>query len=98
MRTSRPTEAAILTILERVEAGEEVGAGALLVACRTHGISEQTEYRWKATYGGLETNHRRRLRQREDENHRLKGIVARYPRSGWMTLDNTALKDALARK
>ncbi len=79
MRKSRFTEAEILTILKRAEAGEKVGAGTLWAACRTHGISEQTYYRWKAKYGGLETNHLQRLRQLEDENRRLKRIVARVP-------------------
>lgn len=87
MRKSRFTEAEILTILKRAEAGEKVGE-----VCRTHGISEQTYYRWKAKYGGLETNQLSRLRQLEDENRRLKRIVAD------LTLDNTALKDVLARK
>ncbi len=83
MRKSRFTEAEILTILKRAEAGEKVGAGALWAACRTYGISEQTYYRWKAKYGGMETNHLHRLRQLEDENQRLKRIVARVPACGW---------------
>ncbi len=82
MRTSKFTEAQILVILKRVEAGEKVGAGALWAACRAHGISEQTYYRWKAKYGGMEANQLQRLRQLEDENHRLKRIVAGYPLAG----------------
>lgn len=76
MRKSQFTEGEILTILKRAEAGEKVGE-----VCRAHGISEQTYYRWKAKYGGLETNQLHRLRQLEDENRRLKRIVARVPTS-----------------
>ncbi len=74
MRKSQFTEGEILTILKHAEAGEKVGE-----VCRAHGISEQTYYRWKAKYGGLETNQLSRLRQLEDENRRLKRIVARVP-------------------
>lgn len=64
------------------EAGQTVAE-----VCRQHGISEGTYYRWKAHYGGLEVSQLRRLRQLEEENGRLKRIVAD------LTLDNTALKD-----
>ncbi len=47
-----------------------------LELCRRHGIHEQTYDRWKAKYGGLQVNEARRLRQLEDENHRLKQLVA----------------------
>jgi len=57
--------------------------------CRRHGISEQTLYRWKARYGELEINELRRLRRLEDENSRLKRVVAD------LTLDNQALKELL---
>ena len=56
------------------------------------GISDSTFYRWKAKYDGLEVNELKRLKQLEDENRRLKQIVAD------LTLDNTALKDVLAKK
>ena len=55
--------------------------------CREHGISDATYYRWKAQYGGLEVSELRRLRHLEDENRKLKQIVAD------LTLDNRALKD-----
>ena len=55
--------------------------------CRRHGISRQTFYRWRAKYGGLEVSEARRLRQLEDENRRLKQLVAD------LTLDNAILKD-----
>jgi putative transposase len=60
--------------------------------CRKHGISDATFYKWKAKYGGLEVSEARRLRQLEDENRRLKQIVAD------LTLDNQALKTVLAKK
>ena len=55
--------------------------------CRRHGISRQTFYRWRAKYGGLEVSEARRLRQLEDENRRLKQLVAD------LSLDNRFLKD-----
>ncbi len=60
--------------------------------CRQHGISGATYYNWKAKYGGLEVSEARRLRQLEDENRRLKHIVAD------LTLDNQTLKTVLAKK
>ena len=82
MRKSRYSEEQILGILRLAEVGQTVAE-----VCRQHGISEGTYYRWKAQYGGLELSQLRRLRQLEDENRRLKQIVAD------LTLDNTALKD-----
>lgn len=82
MRKSRFTEEHIIGILKRVEQGQ-----ALADVCREEGISDATYYRWKAQYGGLEINQLRRLRQLEDENHKLKQLVAD------LTLDNRALKD-----
>ena len=82
MRKSQFTEAQIIGILKLVDAGQKVAD-----ACRQHGISEATYYRWKAQYGGLEVSKLRRLRQLEDENRKLKQIVAD------LTLDNVALKD-----
>ena len=59
--------------------------------CRQAGISEQTFYRWKAKYGGLEASDAKRLRHLEEENRRLKQVVAE------LTLDNRVLKDTLRR-
>jgi putative transposase len=59
---------------------------------RKHGICDQTYYRWKAKYGGLEVSETRRLRQLEEENGRLKKIVAQQ------ALDLDALKVVLAKK
>jgi len=58
-------------VLKAAEAGEK---GTDL--CRKHGISEQTLYRWKAKYGGMDVSEARRLKQLEDENRRLKHAVA----------------------
>ena len=59
---------------------------------RAGDLSEQTFYRWKAKYGGLEVNEARRLRQLEHENGRLKRLVAD------LTLDNQALKELVGEK
>ena len=59
--------------------------------CRQHGISEQTYYRWKAKYGGMDSSEAKRLKQLEDENRKLKHVVAD------LTLDNRALKDVLSK-
>ena len=60
--------------------------------CRAHGITEQTYYRWKSKYGGLELSELQRLKQLEDENRRLKHIVAEQ------TLDIQALKAVVGKK
>jgi putative transposase len=86
MRGSRYTEEQIVTLLKEQEAGvrtEEL--------CRRHGISQQTFYRWKAKYGGLEVGDAQRMKTLEDENRRLKRLVAD------LSLDNAALKDVLAK-
>jgi len=86
MRKSRFSEEQIIGILKRVERGQ-----ALADVCREEGISDATYYRWKAQYGGLEVSQLRRLRQLEEENHKLKQVVAD------LTLDNRALKDIAAK-
>ncbi len=87
MKRTRFSEEQIVGVLKLAEAGQTVAA-----ICRSQGISEATFYRWKAQYSGLEVSELRRLRQLEDENRRLKQIVAD------LTLDNTALKDVLRGK
>lgn len=59
---------------------------------RRHGIAEQTFYRWKSKYGGMEVSEARRLKSLEEENRRLKKLLAEQ------MLDNAALKDVLSRK
>lgn len=87
MRRSRFTEEQIIAVLKESEAGQSVKD-----LCRTHGISEQTFYRWKSKYGGLEVSEARRLRQLEEENARLKRMVAD------LSLDNQALKELAKKK
>jgi len=87
MRRSQYSEEQIIGMLKQAEAGKPIGE-----LCREHGITDATYYRWKAKYGGLEVSEARRLRQLEDENRRLKHLVAD------LTLDNQALKGLLNRK
>lgn len=87
MRKSRFSEEQIIKILKEKEAGAK-----LAELCRRHGISEQTFHRWRAKFGGMEINDARRLKQLEDENRRLKHLVAD------LTLDNQALKAIAAKK
>ena len=87
MRQSHFTEEQIIGVLKQAEGGVKTAE-----ICRQHGISSATYYKWKAKYGGLEVSEARRLRQLEDENRRLKQIVAD------LTLDNQALKTVLAKK
>lgn len=86
MRKSRFSESAIIGIVKEHEAGAKV---ADLI--RRHGISAPTLYTWKAKYGGLELSEVKRLRALEDENRRLKKLLAEQ------VLDNAALKDLVGK-
>ena len=81
MRGKRYTEDQIIGVLKEADAGIAVAD-----LCRKYGIHQATLYNWKAKYGGLTVSEAKRLRTLEDENRRLKHIVAD------LTLDNQALK------
>ena len=87
MRPSRFTEEQIIGMLKEQEAG-----AATSDVCRKHGISSATFYKFKAKYGGMDVSDARRLKTLEDENARLKKLLAEQ------MLDNAILKDVAAKK
>jgi putative transposase len=87
MKRSRFTEEQVIGVLREQEAGV-----ATAEVCRKHGISETTFYKWKAKYGGMEVSEARRLKALEDENAKLKRLLAEA------MLDNVMLKDIASKK
>ena len=84
MKRSRFTEEQIIGILKEHEAGVSVSD-----LCRKHGVSDASIYKWKAKFGGMDVSEAKRLRSLEDENGKLKRLLADA------MLDNVALKDYL---
>ena len=87
MKRSRFSEEQIIAILKQQEGGV-----ATADVCREHGISSATFYKWKAKFGGLEVSDARKLKALEDENAKLKKLLAEQ------LLDNAMLKDVASRK
>lgn len=87
MPRKRHTEEQIIGVLKEAEAGMKPSD-----ICRKHNISDATYYKWKSKYSGMDVNEAKRLRQLEDENRRLKTMVAD------LSLDNQALKAVLEKK
>ncbi len=87
MKRKRFSEGQIIGVLKESEAGAKTDD-----VCRRHGISTATFYNWRKKYGGLEVSEAKRLKQLEDENRRLKRLVAD------LTLDKQMLQDVASRK
>jgi putative transposase len=87
MKRSRFNEEQIIAILQEQEAGAKTAD-----VCRKHGVSGATFYKWKGKFGGMDVSDARRLKALEDENSRLKKLLAEA------MLDNAMLKDIAAKK
>jgi len=87
MKKKRFNEEQIIGVLKEAEAGMKV-----VDLCRKHGISDVTFYKWRSKYGGMEVSEARRLKQLEEENQRLKRLVADQ------ALDIQVLKEVLVKK
>lgn len=86
MKKVRYSEDQIIGVLKEAEAGMPIAE-----LCRKHGISDATYYNWRAKYGGMTVSDAKKLKQLEDENRRLKQIVAD------LSLDNQALKAVISK-
>ena len=86
MRKSRFSESQIIAIIREHEAGAKVED-----LCRRHGVSGTTLYKWKAKYGGMDVSEAKKLKALEEENRRLKKLLAEQ------MLDNAALKDLVGK-
>ena len=87
MKTSRYTEAQILSILRQAEGGMPVAQ-----LCREHGVSNASFYKWRAKYGGMDASMISQMKSLEDENRRLKKMFAE------MSMQAELLKEALGKK
>ena len=87
MKPRRFTEEQIIGILKQAQAGIKI-----VDLCREHGISDATFYTWRSKYGGMEVSEAKRLKQLEDENKKLKQMLADA------MLENKAIKDVLSKK
>ncbi len=87
MKGTRYSEEQIIRILKQVESGESIAK-----VCRAQGVSEQTVYRWRAKYSGMDLAELHRLKELEEENRRLKKLVADQ------ALDIQILKEVNAKK
>ena len=86
MRKKGPTPEQIVTLLRQIEVGTSHGK-SIAIACREAGISDQSFYRWRKEYGGLDLDQARRMKDLEKENIRLKRLVAD------LSLEKQVLKD-----
>ena len=87
MKGKRYSEEQVIRILKEIDSGK-----AVKDVCREHGVSEQTVYRWRNKYGGMELPELRRLKELEEENRRLKAVVAEQ------AVDIQLLKEINAKK
>ena len=87
MKSKRFTEEQIIGILKQAQSGMKI-----VNLCRMHGISDATFYNWRSKYGGMEVSDAKRLKDLEQENRRLKQMLADT------MLENQAIKDVLSKK